>query len=122
MRVDESRLTATYMLANKRHGTIYLGSALDLVHRVQEHREGRGGVFTAKYGVTQLVWFQQFMLVAEARDREYKMKKWRRQWKTNLIEHTNPDWGDLFPGLSGARLPTRLIREAKANGRFIEPT
>ena len=34
MRVDETRLTATYLLANRKHGTLYLGSALDLVHRI----------------------------------------------------------------------------------------
>ena len=65
MRVDENRLTATYMLSNRKHGTLYLGSAL-------------------------------------ARDREYEMKKWRRDWKINLIERDNPDWEDLFPTLIGA--------------------
>lgn len=42
------------------------------------------------------------MLVAEARDREYEMKKWRREWKVNLIERENPDWDDLYPTLIGA--------------------
>lgn len=88
MRIDENRLTATYMLANRKHGTLYLGSALDLIARVSEHRDGQGSSFTAK-------------LVAEARDREYAMKKWRRDWKTNLIERDNPDWEDLFPALTG---------------------
>jgi len=105
MRVDESRLTATYMLASRRHGTLYLGSALDLIVRVSDHRDGTASKFTAKYGVTRLVWFQPFMLVSEARDREYEMKKWRREWKINLIEHTNPNWEDMFPALTGAQLP-----------------
>jgi putative endonuclease len=105
MRVDESRLTATYMMASRRHGTLYLGSALDLIARVWDHKEGVGSKFVAKYGVTRLVWFQPFMLVAEARDREYEMKKWRRDWKVELIERDNPDWDDLFPVLSGSRLP-----------------
>lgn len=104
MRVDESRLTATYMMASKRHGTLYLGSALDLIVRVWEHKQGVGSAFVAKYGVTRLVWFQSFMLVSEARDREYEMKKWRRDWKIELIEHDNPDWDDLFPVLSGSVL------------------
>jgi putative endonuclease len=104
MRVDENRLTATYLLASRKHGTLYLGSALDLIQRVHDHREGVASRFSAKYGVTRLVWFQPFMLVAEARDREYAMKKWRRDWKINLIERENPHWDDLFPGLCGARL------------------
>ncbi len=107
MRVDETRLTATYMLASRKHGTIYLGSALDLIAHVSEHKAGTGSAFTAKYGVTRLVWYEPFMLVTEARDREYAMKKWRRDWKTNLIERDNPHWDDLFPVLTGAQLPER---------------
>lgn len=105
MRVDESRLTATYILASKRHGTLYLGSALDLIQRVGEHKEGRGSTFTRKYAVTRLVWYQPFMLLVEARAREYELKKWRREWKCNLIERENPNWEDLFPQLLGAVTP-----------------
>jgi putative endonuclease len=104
MRVDENRLTAAYLMASRKYGTLYLGSALDLVQRVFEHKQGVGSRFCAKYGVTRLVWFQPLMLVSEARDREYIIKKWRREWKINLIERDNPDWDDLFPVLSGARL------------------
>lgn len=101
MRVDETRLTATYMLASRKHGTLYLGSALDLIQRIGEHRSGAGSHFVAEHGVTRLVWFQPFLLVAEARDREYEMKKWRRASKINLIERDNPDWDDLYPTLTG---------------------
>jgi len=92
------------MMASRKHGTLYLGSALDLIVRVSEHKEGIGSAFVRKYGVTRLVWYQPFMLVSEAREREYEMKKWRRDWKTNLIERDNPDWSDLFPVLIGAAL------------------
>jgi putative endonuclease len=102
MRVDEARLTATYMLANRKHCTLYLGSALDLIQRIDQHKSGAGSHFAAKYGVNRLVWFQPFMLVSEARDREYAMKKWRREWTFNLIERENPDWDDLYPTLIGA--------------------
>jgi putative endonuclease len=104
MRVDESRLTATYMMASRRHGTLYLGSALDLIARVSDHKQGAGSKFVAKYGVTKLVWYQPFMLVTEARGREYELKKWRRDWKIELIEADNPHWDDLYPVLIGAVL------------------
>ncbi len=104
MRVDENRLTATYLLANRKHGALYLGSPLDLIARVADHKEGQGSRHTAKYNITLLVWYQPFMLVAEARDLEYRMKKWRREWKANLIERDNPHWEDLFPYLTGSRL------------------
>jgi predicted GIY-YIG superfamily endonuclease len=48
MRVDESRLTATYLMASRKHGTLYVGSALDLIVRVSEHKEGIGSAFCAK--------------------------------------------------------------------------
>ena len=112
MRVDENRITATYMLASRKHGTLYLGSALDLIARISAHRQGDGSKFTAKYEVTRLVWFETFLLVAEARDCEYQMKKWRREWKINLIERENPDWDDLFPTLIGGA----PVRSRKAPG------
>ncbi len=28
--------------------------------------------------------------------REKCIKKWKRQWKINLIEESNPDWKDLY--------------------------
>ena len=31
--------------------------------------------------------------------REKSLKRWPRDWKTNLMERTNPDWSDLFEGL-----------------------
>jgi putative endonuclease len=62
-------------------------------------RQGMGSAFTARYAVTRLVWYHPFMLVSEARDREYQMKKWRREWKIILFEQSNPDWDDLYPTL-----------------------
>jgi predicted GIY-YIG superfamily endonuclease len=40
MRVDENRLTAAYLMASRKYGTLYVGSALDLIRRVYEHKEG----------------------------------------------------------------------------------
>jgi predicted GIY-YIG superfamily endonuclease len=48
----EERLTAAYMLASRKHDTLYLGSAADLIARVGDHKQGKGSNFTAKYGVT----------------------------------------------------------------------
>jgi putative endonuclease len=32
--------------------------------------------------------------------REKELKKWRRGWKIRLIEEQNPEWDDLYPGIS----------------------
>jgi len=31
--------------------------------------------------------------------REHQVKRWRRQWKFELIERHNPDWRDRFSDL-----------------------
>jgi putative endonuclease len=31
--------------------------------------------------------------------REKQIKKWRRAWKLDLIEQSNPDWRDLYQDL-----------------------
>lgn len=45
----------------------------------------------------RLVWFEYFGDVHLAIQREKSLKKWRRDWKINLIEQLNPHWEDLYP-------------------------
>jgi len=90
-----------YILASRRIGTLYTGSTRDLVGRVFTHREGMTDGFTAKYGVTRLVWFEPHASVASAYAREQRIKRWRRAWKIALIEDLNPDWDDLYPQVAG---------------------
>ena len=84
-----------YILASKRNGTLYLGITCDLIGRIQAHREGRGSAFVKKYGVTRLVWFEEYPLYVDAIQRETSLKRWKREWKLALIEKHNPEWEDL---------------------------
>jgi putative endonuclease len=88
-----------YLLASRRHGTLYLGITNDLVRRVHEHKCHRAPGFTARYTVDRLVWFETYDDPAHAIAREKGIKKWRRDWKIRLIEDQNPDWRDLYPAL-----------------------
>lgn len=64
--------------------------------------------FTSRYGVTRLVHFESFADMTGAIAREKQLKKWRRDWKLNLIETSNPGWVDLAPGLGlGTAIPQR---------------
>ncbi|MCB2114703.1 MAG: GIY-YIG nuclease family protein [Parvularculaceae bacterium] len=90
-----------YILASRRNGTLYIGVTNDINHRAFEHREGRGSIFTSKYGVRRLVYYETFNRIEDAIDREKAMKKWKRQWKIELIESMNPDWDDLYSALPG---------------------
>ncbi len=89
-----------YLLASKKHGTLYLGVTNDLVRRVYEHRTKAVPGFTARYGVDKLVWFEIYDDAITAITREKELKKWRRNWKIRLIERENPGCTDLFPGIS----------------------
>ncbi|SDT39839.1 GIY-YIG nuclease family protein [Bradyrhizobium canariense] len=89
-----------YLLASRKHGTLYLGVTSDIVRRGYEHRSKAIGGFTTKYGVDKLVWFEIYDDIATAIAREKELKKWRRDWKIRLIEEQNPEWVDLYPGIS----------------------
>ena len=89
-----------YILASRRYGTLYIGSTFDLARRVFEHKTRAVAGFTAKYGVDRLVWFEAHDTLETALIREKQLKKWKRDWKINLIERDNPHWIDLYPSLS----------------------
>jgi putative endonuclease len=83
-------------MASRKHGTLYLGVTNDLVRRVYEHKNKVFAGFTARYDVSQLVWFETYEDPETAILREKDIKKWRRSWKIRLIEESNPDWTDLY--------------------------
>ena len=84
----------TYIMTNHSR-TLYTGMTNDLERRVAEHREGQGSTFTRKYGINQVVYFEQYARVEDAIDREKEIKRWRREKKVKLIESSNPHWEDL---------------------------
>ena len=88
-----------YILASKKNGTLYTGVTNNLVKRVYEHKENLVPGFTRKYKVHRIVYYEQFSDIYSAIAREKRIKKWKRQWKINLIESTNPDWQDLYDRL-----------------------
>ena len=89
-----------YILASKRNGTLYVGVTNNLVRRLTEHKAKLVPGFTRQYGVDQLVYFEMFDSILEARAREHSLKHWRRAWKIDLIEKLNPDWRDLSSELN----------------------
>jgi len=88
-----------YLMASKKNGTLYIGVANDLRHRVWQHKNDIQEGFSKKYGVHRLVWYEETTDIKEAIQREKQMKKWRRQWKIDLINKENPDWDDLYDAL-----------------------
>jgi putative endonuclease len=89
-----------YILASRRNGTLYVGMTDDLVRRAWMHKEGVSPGFTKEYSVTLLVWYEVHESRESAFTRERQIKKWKRSWKLEMIEKTNPSWRDLFEEIS----------------------
>jgi putative endonuclease len=90
-----------YILASRYRGTLYIGVTANLAACVLQHREGKGADFAGRYDITLLVHVEQFADIRDAIARETAPKKWRREWKLNLIERDNPEWDDLFERING---------------------
>ncbi|MBI5854094.1 MAG: GIY-YIG nuclease family protein, partial [Nitrospirae bacterium] len=85
-----------YLLASGRNGTLYVGVTSNLVTRVWVHKQGLVDGFTKRYGVHTLVWYEVHESMDSAIQREKAIKEWKRRWKLELIEKTNPQWRDLY--------------------------
>ena len=90
-----------YILASRRHGTLYTGCTTDLPKRIYEHREDHVPGFTRRYQVKRLVYFETHDDISDAIVRERRIKEWRRDWKIQLIEKENPFWEDLAVSILG---------------------
>jgi len=88
-----------YILTNKYNKVLYIGVTNNLKRRIYEHKEKIIDGFTKAYNCNKLVWFQETNSIEEAIRQEKRMKKWKREFKENLINELNPDWDDLYEQL-----------------------
>lgn len=88
-----------YILASGRNGTLYIGVTSDLHRRLEQHRAGTIKSFTKEYHVQRLVHVDTFDDPEQAIAYEKRIKRWRRAWKLELIESSNPQWRDLADDL-----------------------
>ena len=89
------RVPCIYILASAYNGSLYVGVTSDLAGRVMQHREGAFDGHTRKYGIHRLVYYEVADTMDDAIAREKQLKRYRREWKRNLIERENPAWNDL---------------------------
>lgn len=90
------RNSYVYILTNKINSVFYTGVTDDLIRRVWEHRNHIDSVFTTKYLVNKLVWFEVYEDINEAIYREKLIKGGSRQKKIDLITKNNPEFNDLY--------------------------
>ena len=83
-----------YIMVNTSR-TIYIGVTNDLERRVWQHKNKSVSGFTAKHGLTNLVYYEEFTNIHDALVREKQLKGWRRSKKVALVNESNPAWRDL---------------------------
>ena len=95
MRIDNKH-PCIYIISNNFGNVIYIGVTSYLWYRILQHKQGDGSVFTKKYKIKKLIYFEEFNNMANAIEREKQLKKWNRDWKLKLISDFNPTWEDLY--------------------------
>ena len=88
-----------YFMTNLSNKVLYIGVTGSLKRRMAEHSDGQGSIFTRKYNCTKLVYFEAFPDIEQAIAREKQLKHFKRAWKNELVNNTNPSWQDLSPNL-----------------------
>ena len=90
-----------YIITNKPYGVYYTGITSDIITRTYQHKNHYfNNSFTEKYNLDKLVWFEQHKNVHNAIKREKLIKKYKREWKENLIKELNPKWEDLWASIT----------------------
>ncbi|PCJ23150.1 MAG: excinuclease ABC subunit C [Flavobacteriales bacterium] len=85
-----------YFMSNNYNNVLYLGVTSNLFIRIHQHKNKQyPNSFTAKFNCNKLVYYETFSRIEEAIAREKNIKNWKREWKDELINKTNPDWLDL---------------------------
>ena len=91
-----SRTYYVYILASVNSRAIYVGMTNDIKRRIFEHKTHHyPDSHSAHYKIHKLMYYETFPCPYEAIAREKQLKNWKRQWKIELFEQTNPGWEDL---------------------------
>lgn len=96
--MDRSQF-CVYIMTDEGHTRLYTGRTGNLKRRVAQHRSGNGGVFTRRYNLVKLVYFELVEDMSAAREREKRIKRGGKRQRLSLIEQLNPEWKDLFTSL-----------------------
>ncbi len=85
-----------YIMTNSHNTVLYTGVTNNLARRVYEHKNGLGGIFTRKYNIQKLVYYEVGEDVHAVIAREKQIKGGSRKKKIELLERLNPEWKDLY--------------------------
>ncbi len=85
-----------YMMANNHNNILYIGVTNNLIRRAYEHKSSLIDGFSKKYNCHKLVWYEQTNNIESAVAQKKRLKKWKREYKENVIQKMNPEWKDLY--------------------------
>lgn len=83
-----------YILTNATHTVLYVGVTNQLKRRLAEHVNGLS-LFTKRYKVFKLIYFEEHLHIMDAIAREKQLKSWSRKRKMALVDSVNPTWRSL---------------------------
>ena len=84
-----------YILTNDTNTVLYIGVTSNIARRLYEHKNGLVPGFSKRYKLHKLVYCENCTSITDAIRREKQLKTWRRAWKEDLINSSNPQWKDL---------------------------
>jgi putative endonuclease len=119
--VYDERRYFVYILTNPSK-TLYTGVTNNLRRRIREHREKRAEGFTAKYNITRLVYFESFVDIRNAIEREKQVKAWTRAKRIGLVESVNPEWNDLSREWDQPQTFRFTSGGVKSGGQNLDPS
>ncbi|MGE5123294.1 MAG: GIY-YIG nuclease family protein, partial [Acidobacteriaceae bacterium] len=79
-------------MTDDQHRLLYTGRTGNLKRRVSQHRSGNGGVFTRRYNLVKLVYFELAEDSYAARLREKQIKRYSKKQRLAMVDRMNPDW------------------------------
>ncbi len=82
-----------YITTNPAKQVLYIGVTNDLARRLAQHYENRGNseTFAWRYFCYNLLYFEEFVSIKAAIEREKELKGWTRAKKDALIAEVNPN-------------------------------
>ena len=90
-----------YIISNSNNTVLYIWVTSDLVKRIWQHKNKEMPWFSKEYNLNKLVYYEMHNDISEAILREKQLKRWKREWKDNLIDKINVNRNDLYEGLLG---------------------
>ncbi len=88
-----------YIVSNTNNTVLYIWVTNNIIRRIYEHKNKLLDWFTKEYNLIKLVYYESYDDVDLAINREKQLKKWKREWKDNLIDKENINRKDLYDEL-----------------------